>query len=84
MIKNNVKKLYAKLYPNMTINQIQKSIDAFDKHSLEQGISLESSNRHKYLRGWLMMDNFKRSKGAEIFYIETAKDALAAINGEGA
>ena len=64
MIQNNVKKAYKKQYPNMSLLQIQRSIDTFDKHCIEKGISPDSSNRHKYLRGWLMMDNFKRIKGA--------------------
>ena len=61
-IQNNVKHLYKKMYPSMSIEKIQDLVFEFDKFSLEQGISLESSNRHKYLRGWLMMAEFSQRK----------------------
>jgi len=62
---DNTKKLYLKMYPNMSIEQIEIEITKFDKHSLEEGISLESSNRHKYLRGWLMQANFRKNNKVE-------------------
>ena len=65
-VANNVKHLYKKMYPFMTMGEIQNSIYEFDKVSIENKISLESSNRHKYLRGWLMKEHelfkIKRSK----------------------
>ena len=62
MIPSNLKKQYLKLYPNMTLSQIMDSIFMFDAYAESQGINLESSNRHKYLRGWLMKDNFIRGE----------------------
>lgn len=57
MIKNNAKKLYLKLYPNLSLRRIELEIIKFDKYAELAGITLESSNRHKYLRGWLMRSN---------------------------
>ena len=58
-IKNNTKAHYLRMYPNMLIHEIELEITKFDKSSLEAGITLETSNRHKYLRGWLMRANLK-------------------------
>lgn len=62
IIHKNLIKQYQRLYPNMTLSEIMDSINRFDLYAESQGIELESSNRHKYLRGWLMMDNFRRSE----------------------
>lgn len=55
MLKANVRKMYCKQYPNLTLKEIEDEIASFELTLFDKvGINEASSNRHKYLRGWLM------------------------------
>jgi hypothetical protein len=63
MLRANVKKMYLEQYPNLTLKEIEEEIASFDLTLFDKaGISVDSSNRHKYLRGWLMRANLLKEE----------------------
>lgn len=63
MLKANVRKLYKEQYPNLSIKEIEEEIASFELTLFDKaGISVDSSNRQKYLRGWLMRANLMKEE----------------------
>jgi hypothetical protein len=55
--------LYKEQYPNLTLKEIEEEIASFELTLFDKaGISVDSSNRQKYLRGWLMRANLMKEE----------------------
>lgn len=63
LLPNNTRALYKKLYPNLTREEIEQEVIAFNEYVLkEKRIDPSSANWTKLQRGWLMKANQVRDK----------------------
>ena len=53
---------YLRLYPNLSLEEIQGEMRKFDEILKSTPISPDSSNYMKYVRGWLMRANFEKGE----------------------